>query len=174
VVDANLCLSYHTIENRGAVPHELRRALDGWAFGCDVCSEVCPWGRDAPDRSGVLGTHRAVRAPGLASWLETTTEAFPERFVGSPLRRAGRDGIARNAALVLGNRAAGAGERGREALVAAAEADRAPLVREAAVWGLLRGYGADATARASAERALAREPDASARAAMRRTLEHEG
>lgn len=166
-VDANLCLSYHTIENRGEVPHELRPALGEWAFGCDVCSEVCPWGATAADSSERFGTHETATS-GLVRWLELTPETFPEAFRGSPLSRPKRDGLLRNAAIVLGNRP---GEEGRRALLQALTFDPAPLVREAAAWGLVAGHAADRGVLPAVDRALAREPDAGARAGMRRSLE---
>ena len=68
-------------------------AHGAWAFGCDVCSEVCPWGSDAPDLSTRFGVHRALADAGLVSWMEVGSEpedAFATRFEGSPLRRAKR------------------------------------------------------------------------------------
>jgi epoxyqueuosine reductase len=167
VVDSNLCLSYHTIENRGSVPHALRALLGDWVFGCDVCSEVCPWGERAPDSSERFGTHAAVEGSDLADWLRTPPERFGEIFRGSALQRARRDGLARNAALVLGARPS---ERGRDALLAALE-DRSPRVREAAFWALARGHRDDALVRAALDRARGREPDPLARADMETTRE---
>ena len=57
-VDARRCISYATIEHRGLVDHEIRETTGGWAFGCDVCSEVCPWGAKAPDVSERFGLRR--------------------------------------------------------------------------------------------------------------------
>lgn len=165
VVDARLCLSYHTIENRGPIPHALRAHLGGWLFGCDVCSEVCPWGADAPDLASRFGTHPALAEGGAAEWVGLTEPRFQHEFEGSPLRRTGRDGLARNAALVLGNLPS---EAGRAALEAAL-ADPAPLVREAAYWSLARAHGADRNVPAALERALAVETDPAAAAGMRRT-----
>lgn len=170
LVDARRCISYHTIENRGPVPHELREAASEWAFGCDVCSEVCPWGREAPDRSAVMGTHPLVEA-GPLDWLQTSEAAFAGAFEGSPLRRAERVGLARNAAQVLGRHPADAG---RTALQVALESDPSPVVREAAHWALVRGHPADRGVRSALERAAARETDAAARAGMGRNLEAGG
>jgi epoxyqueuosine reductase len=167
VVDARACLSYQTIENRGPIPVELRAALGPWAFGCDVCSEVCPWGSHAPDLSARFGTHRALEG-GAAAWLGTREEAeFAERTRGSPLKRPGRAGLARNAAIVLGNLP---GEGGREALGAALDEDSSSLVREAAAWALMHGYSDDEGVRAQVERASIRENDAAVAACMRAGL----
>lgn len=172
VVDARRCISYLTIEHRGAVPRELREGLGEWAFGCDVCSEVCPWGREAPDSSARLGSHEALEAaPGeadvLVRWL-TRPEEFPERFRGSPLQRPRREGLARNAALVLGNLPS---EEGRTALLGALERDPSPVVRSSAGWALAHGHGQDAGVREALARAAAREEDPAAREDLRRSLE---
>jgi epoxyqueuosine reductase len=167
LVDAPRCISYQTIENRGAVPHELRTDLGGWVFGCDVCSEVCPWGAKAPDRSGDWGAHPGLADADLVSLLETTRAEHPLRWNGSPLRRPGRAGLARNAALALGQLPSDAGRR---ALLRVLDDDASALVREAAAWALARGHGDDRGTLGSIERALAREPDAAARDGIRRTL----
>ena len=156
VVDARRCISYQTIENRGQVPPELRPQVDAWAFGCDVCSEVCPWGHKAPERGALFGTHRQVEGGGAVEWLRVPEEAFASRFEGSPLRRPGRAGLARNAAIVLGNRPA---EQGREALLAALEGDSSAVVRETAGWSLARAHRGDAGVAARLEAAARREPD---------------
>jgi len=163
VVDANLCISYHTIENRGQVPRELRAATAEWAFGCDVCSEVCPWGREAPDTSERFGTHAMVERS-LVDWLRHRPDEHATVFAGSPLRRAGRDGLARNAALGLARHRS---DEGRAALVDAVAGDPSPLVRAAAGWALVEGYAEDAGARAAVERAAAAESDADAAGDLR-------
>jgi epoxyqueuosine reductase len=167
VVDSRLCISYLTIEHRGPIPHHLRPAIGDRVFGCDVCAEVCPWGRRAEDRSSRFGTHAAIEGKRLADWLGTPEADFAEIFRGSPLRRSRRDGLARNAAIALGNRP---GDRGEEALREALASDPSPLVREAAAWGLLRGHDSERS-RADLERALATEPDEDARAGMGESLE---
>ncbi len=169
-VDSNLCLSYHTIENRGSIPHELRPRLDDWVFGCDICSEVCPWGSHAPDLAPRFGTHPAVGERTLADWLRVPPGDFGQAFRGSPLQRARREGLARNAALVLGNHPS---EEGREALLRAVEEDPSPRVREAVYWGLARNARGDDRVRAALERARSREPDPVARADIERTRSEE-
>ncbi|MAB79862.1 MAG: tRNA epoxyqueuosine(34) reductase QueG [Planctomycetes bacterium] len=172
VIDANRCLSYHTIENRGTIPHELRKKLGEWAFGCDVCSEVCPYGSAAPDTEATFGLHRGAETR-LVDWLaprKNTEVADAEFWNGSPLTRAKREGRARNAALVLGNRPT---DEGHKALTRALEGD-SPLVRAAAFWGLSNGHRDDRGVREVLERALQREEDSDAAADMRTTLAHFG
>lgn len=166
-VDARLCLSYHTIENKGAIPHDLRARLGDWVFGCDVCSEVCPWGREAPDASARFGTHPAVAEGTLARWLALDEAGFRSTFAGSPLQRPRRGGLLRNAALVLGNRPS---EAGRAALLAAL-ADGNPRVRAASFWALQAGHGKEAPVGAALERALAAETDPAAQLDMSHTRE---
>lgn len=154
IVDARDCISYHTIENPGRIPVDIREKLQGWAFGCDVCSEVCPWGRKSPDLQRRFGTHRLLDE-GPLGWLRNRAR-FEERSEGSSLRRAGRDGLARNAALVLGTQPlAGA----QEALLVALASDPSALVREAAGWALSVRFGDSSETRAALERALSSDPD---------------
>jgi epoxyqueuosine reductase len=167
VVDARDCISYHTIENRGSVPRELRPHLGTWAFGCDVCSEVCPWGARAPNLAQRFGVHRALESAGIERWIALREpERWKEHFEGSPLQRARREGLARNAAIVLGNAPRAGAER---VLLEALSFDPSPIVRESAAWSLARAYGA----RAAVERAARLEVDASVRAAMLADLDTE-
>ena len=97
VVDSNRCISYLTIENKGEIPPELAEKLGDWAFGCDTCQEVCPWNRDVaattdPDfqpRSG----HVRIDLARIEKMSDDSCKAL---FEGSPIRRAGRDGLLRN------------------------------------------------------------------------------
>jgi epoxyqueuosine reductase len=145
VLDASRCISYLTIEHRGPIPAELRPALGDWIFGCDVCQEVCPVNRKAlparlPDfapRPG-LGDHTE-----LLPLLSLTEAAFDERFRGSAVRRAKREGFLRNVAIALGN----AGDRLTvPALARALRTDPSPVVRGAAAWALGRLGGEEARA----------------------------
>ena len=164
-VDAGLCLSFHTIESAAPLPHELRPKLGPWAFGCDVCSEVCPWGNKAPDLAERFGLHRELEQGGVERWIGLADDAeLAVRFEGSGLQRPGRDGLARNAALVLGNRPTDAGE---PVLLHALSFDRSAVVREAAAWALAVGYAR--WDRVEAARAVERDPVA--RVGLARTLE---
>ncbi|MBV20704.1 MAG: tRNA epoxyqueuosine(34) reductase QueG [Planctomycetaceae bacterium] len=145
-LDARLCISYQTIENRGTIPEELRPQLEGWLFGCDICSEVCPFGHDTPDLTERFGLHPALEHTGLETLVDLSEEEFAKVFEGSPLRRPGRAGLARNAALLLGNEPGG---KGPDALLHALAADPSPVVREAAAWSLERAFGEDARVRAA-------------------------
>lgn len=181
VVDSRLCISYATIEHRGLVPHEVREGLGPWAFGCDVCSEVCPWGSKAPDLAERFGLRPEfgpdAGAPGetlegLLAWGERPAEGrealFAEAFRGSPLRRPGPDGIARNGAFALAGAPA---DRGREALLRALERAAEPLVRAAAAWSLARAHRGDHGVGAALDAALRNEPDEAAAQDMRTSLE---
>ncbi|MCP3916408.1 MAG: tRNA epoxyqueuosine(34) reductase QueG [bacterium] len=176
LVEARSCISYSTIENRGFVPHELREDQGEWVFGCDVCSEVCPWGERSGDDGERLGTHRAVdevARAGIVSWIESDPDpaAFASRLEGSPLRRPGRAGLVRNAAIVLGNAPTDAGHR---ALLKLISRDLDWIVREAATWALARGHMKDAETRARLARALRNETHDEARAGMRASLDRYG
>jgi epoxyqueuosine reductase len=138
VMDARRCISYLTIEHRGCIDDGLRPEMEDWLFGCDACQDVCPY-------------NRAARAAGAASsdfaasarWERLDAEALLQmddaRFAifaaGSPLRRARREGIARNSAIVLGNRGS---RRALRVLDHAAEADPSGVVRETAAWAAAR------------------------------------
>ena len=98
-VDSARCIAYHTIEHREAIPDEVARRAGGRLFGCDACQDVCPWNRRAP--AGTLVQLRA-RTPSLPlrEVLALTSEEARRRFEGSPLLRAGRDGLVRTALAV--------------------------------------------------------------------------
>jgi epoxyqueuosine reductase len=103
-LDASRCISYLTIEKRGPIPEERRRGIGRHVFGCDICQEVCPWNRKAPTNSSPgLQPRPELIDPDL-EWLATMGEqAFRQAFRGSPLRRAKRGGLRRNAVVAMGN-----------------------------------------------------------------------
>ncbi len=104
-IDASKCISYLTIENKGPIPVELRPSMGDWIFGCDLCQEVCPLNI----RAGVTSqedflAHRAGPELQLSQILAIESdEAFTARFAGSPVARAGRRGLIRNACVVAAN-----------------------------------------------------------------------
>lgn len=104
VVDSNRCISYHTIENRGDVPEALAGDFGDWAFGCDICQDVCPWNRRAPATSEADFQPR----PGQSALdadeiLAMDEQGFLERFAGTPLMRAKLRGLQRNLRIVREN-----------------------------------------------------------------------
>jgi epoxyqueuosine reductase len=131
VLDARRCISYLTIEHQGDIAEELRPALRGWLFGCDICQEVCPWNRKstAPADPELVPSRPLGDVEDLLSLDEA---GFQARFRGSAVRRSKRSGLLRNAALVLAER--GGGENG----LRQAAHDGDEVVRRAAHWALAR------------------------------------
>ena len=135
VVSAPLCLSYQTIEQRGAIPIELRCRLGDWVFGCDVCQDVCPYTGAASivDDPDFRPANLDRAFPGL-EWLLNMTEAeFRSVFRGSAVLRTKRSGLARNAAVALGNIG---GEGAVPALTKTLNEHDLELVRSHAAWAL--------------------------------------
>ena len=104
-LDASRCISYLTIELKSTyIPAELRPQVGDWVFGCDVCQEVCPWNRFArPVAERAFQPRLGMPMPDLAELLALDDEAFRRRFHGSPIQRAKRRGLERNAAVALDN-----------------------------------------------------------------------
>ncbi len=98
VLDARRCISYLTIEYRGEIPPDLRDRMGDWVYGCDICQEVCPWGRFA--RPTAVPEFRAASpdraVPLLADLLALDEAAFRARFGGTPIARIGRARLQRN------------------------------------------------------------------------------
>lgn len=134
-IDACRCISYLTIENKGAVPRELRSAMGDWLFGCDICQLVCPWNQK-PQPINFLAELQPRYSPAQIQPEELftlSTGEFKLRFAGSPLLRARRRGLLRNAAIVLGNRR----DPGSMPLLARVLSDEPEaLVRAHAAWAL--------------------------------------
>jgi epoxyqueuosine reductase len=170
VLDANRCIATLTIEDRGPVPPDLRDGMGQWVFGCDVCQDVCPWNRHAPVVDQAAFHPRQGEATlSLAEVLALDTAGFRSRFRGSPILRAKRHGLARSAAIALGNSPdPSAGDS-----LAAALADSEPVVRGAAAWALGRWLNADVRGAWARERLTARlseETDVSVLAELRSAL----
>jgi len=132
-VDARRCISYLTIEHRGAIPTALRPLVGDWIFGCDVCQEVCPWNRFAPPAREPRLHPRALGDWTLERFLALDERDFALLFATSAVRRAGRGGFLRNVCVALGNRGDTAATA---ALARARDTDADPLVREHAAWAL--------------------------------------
>ncbi len=153
LIEPRRCIAYLTIENRGAIPAELRPKLGNWIFGCDICQEVCPWNAT---RSADSHDEALPFMPGL---MTLDDAAFSRRFAHSAVKRAKRRGLLRNAAVALGN------SRNRDAvpvLAGVLAEEPEPLVRSHAAWAL--GALGGPTARAALDCALRTDPDATVRA----------
>ena len=97
VVDGSKCISYFTIELKEAIPAEMKGKFDNWAFGCDVCQDVCPWNRFSKHHS----EPKFLAKPELLNmtnndWLEITEQVFSELFKKSPVKRTKYNGLKRN------------------------------------------------------------------------------
>jgi epoxyqueuosine reductase len=132
-LDARRCISYLTIENKGPIPREFRKAIGNRIYGCDDCLAVCPWNKFAQaGREAKLGAREQLRAPALAELARLDDAAFRALFTKSSVKRIGRDRFIRNVLIAIGNSAEGALAVEAERLLA----DASPLVRGAAVWAL--------------------------------------
>lgn len=104
-LDARRCISYLTIELKGAVPPEVRQQIGEWVFGCDICQQVCPWNlRFAPQEGDPdFAPREGVPVPDLLEEITLSPQAFNQKFKDSPVKRARRRGYLRNVAIALGN-----------------------------------------------------------------------
>lgn len=135
-VDARRCISYLTIELKGAIPEELRPKMGNRIYGCDDCQLVCPWNKFAEHtaEADFLPRQRLDRAT-LLELFDWSEEQFLQRTEGSAIRRIGHRRWLRNIAVALGNASYS------EACVAALEARRGEadeLVKEHIDWALLQ------------------------------------
>jgi epoxyqueuosine reductase len=102
--DAGRCINYLTIEYKGSIPPELAEKIDDRLFGCDECVLACPYQKDAPPCRNKQFRFYPERAElNLHEILSLTAESFEARFAGSPIKRAGLDGLKRNARICLAN-----------------------------------------------------------------------
>ena len=155
VVDSRRCISYHTIELKGAIPLEYRAAMGDRVFGCDDCQDVCPWNRRAPETGHPAFAARPwTETPDLIEMLGLTPEAFRTRFKGSPVKRTKRRGLLRNAAVALGNTK----DPGVVPALTDSLGDDEPLVRGHAAWALGNVGGARALAELEKARKTEEDP----------------
>jgi epoxyqueuosine reductase len=165
-VDARRCISYWTIEHRGAIPAELRDRFEGWVFGCDICQDACPWNarRREPADHPELRLPDRRRELDLVSLVALDQQSFEQGFAGSAMIRPKRVGMQRNAVLAMAHH----GERYREPLRRVVLEHPEPLVRQHAVWAL--GQLGDDGPDAVLVRALEQEPEAEVRAEIQAVL----
>ena len=134
-LDARKCISYLTIEHKGAIPREYREAIGNRIYGCDDCLSVCPWNKFAQEgHEAKLAARDELRGPALAELAQLDDASFRAMFTKSPVKRIGRDRFLRNVLTAIGN-------SNDQSLVPEARrllGDESPLVRGAAVWALSR------------------------------------
>jgi epoxyqueuosine reductase len=137
-LDSNRCIAYLTIEKRGSIPAELRPHMGHHVFGCDICQDVCPWNRKAPATTAPEFSAREGLVNPALDWLaEISAEEFCEKFRGSPIRRAKRSGLRRNALIAIGN----SGNRDLLPVAQSQSHDDDEAVAEAARWAVARLQG---------------------------------
>ena len=132
-LDARKCISYLTIELKGAIPAELRPAIGNRIYGCDDCLAACPWNRFAREGNLMKPHARAdLATPDLIALLQLDAAGFKARFAGSPILRTKRRGLLRNVCVALGN----AGDATALPALHQAAADTEPLIAEHAQWAI--------------------------------------
>jgi epoxyqueuosine reductase len=168
-VDSPRCISFLTIEERGSIPRELRPLMGNWVFGCDICQDVCPYtgAAQAVHEPDFRPAHPDNMFPELDFLASMTEAAFRERFSGTAVTRAKRKGMARNAAIALGN---SADERAIPVLEGMLRNHDEPIVRGHAAWALK--HLTDTDALQPLRNALSRESDVDVRAEIEWALEN--
>ena len=134
-LDARRCISYLTIELREAIPDDLRSDMGQWVFGCDICQQVCPWNQRfaQPSDESAYQSRPFLKHAAPEDYLQLDDEDYREVMRNSPLKRAKRRGLARNAAVAAGNRSDPAA---LPALRSTLLEDPEPLPRAHAAWAL--------------------------------------
>jgi epoxyqueuosine reductase len=142
-LDARRCISYLTIELKGAIPVELRPAIGNRIYGCDDCLAVCPWNKFAAEGRLMRDHARADLAqPDLLELLALDDAGFKRRFAGTPMLRTKRRGVLRNVCVALGN----VGDASALPALEKAAADPEPLIAEHARWAIDRSKARAASA----------------------------
>lgn len=130
-LDSNRCISYLTIEKRGAIPEDLRAGIGQHVFGCDICQDVCPWNRKAPVTAAPeLQPREELINPALEWLTGMSAEEFRNVFRRSPVRRAKPAGLLRNAVIAIGN----SGDRQLLPVLNRLVSDSDPIISEHARW----------------------------------------
>jgi epoxyqueuosine reductase len=142
VLDARRCISYLTIELRGTIPEELRAPMGRHVFGCDICQDVCPWNRQAPETEDTAFAPRdGLLAPDLEWLASLTEEEFRKLFQDSPVKRTKWRGLIRNACIALGNSFVKPGSHAHSricSLLTRLGASDDSLIAEHARWAVVR------------------------------------
>ena len=134
-LDARLCVSYLTIEHKGAIPLELRPLLGDRIYGCDDCLDACPWNRFAQaSREATFQARPATLGMPLRDYLAMSQEDFSRAFKGSPVKRTKRRGLLRNVCVALGN----VGTLDDLPALRRAAAEEEELIAEHARWAIAR------------------------------------
>ncbi len=134
-LDARLCVSYLTIEHKGAIPLALRPLMGDRIYGCDDCLDACPWNRFAQaSREAAFQARPATVGMALRDYLAMSQEDFSAAFKGSPVKRTKRRGLLRNVCVALGN----VGTTDDLPALTRAAAEEEPLVAEHARWAIER------------------------------------
>jgi epoxyqueuosine reductase len=131
-LDARRCISYLTIELKEDIPADLRPLMGNWVFGCDICQQVCPWNRFAPEGDPAFAPREGIPLPVLTEALHLAPEAFNRNFKDSPIKRTKRRGYLRNVSVALGN----SGDESALPALESALDDPEPLVRKHAAWAI--------------------------------------
>jgi epoxyqueuosine reductase len=132
-LDARRCISYLTIELKGAIPLELRPLIGDRIFGCDDCLDACPWNRFAQEsRENAFSVLRSTTGMSLREYLELNDDQFRRLFKNSPIKRIKRRGFLRNVCVALGN----VGDPSDLPALERAAADPEPLIAEHAAWAI--------------------------------------
>jgi epoxyqueuosine reductase len=97
VVDGSKCISYFTIELKGNIPQQEKSKFENWAFGCDICQDVCPWNRfSKPHHENAFSPSEKLMSMKKEEWEEITEEIFQELFKKSAVKRTKFEGLKRN------------------------------------------------------------------------------
>ncbi len=133
-LDARRCISYLTIEHKGPIPHEFRKAMGNRIYGCDDCLAACPWNKFAQSACAnkALGERPDLAGVSLRDLLALDDPAFRILFRGTPIKRMGRDRMVRNAAIAAGN----SGKADLIACLQSLQNDPSDVVAEAAGWAI--------------------------------------
>ncbi|HVR27045.1 MAG TPA: tRNA epoxyqueuosine(34) reductase QueG [Candidatus Polarisedimenticolia bacterium] len=139
-LDSNRCISYLAIEKRGAIPEDIRSGMGRHIFGCDICQDVCPWNRKAPATTAAEFQARPELVNPALDWLaEISPKEFRSTFKNSPVRRAKRAGLRRNAVIAMGN----SGDKKFLSQLERLAADEDEVIAESAAWAIRKLSSAD-------------------------------